>query len=126
VKPRSFLVFLAWAIAVVVVVCVSLTTYWQWKQPVFRDAPKLMTAIHAFSHDLMARAQPLPATVDLRALVSGGYISASDVRAFDGMEVTISLKADEANPQEILMRVRLPDGSLTALMADGSVQGLRK
>ncbi|MEJ0089403.1 MAG: hypothetical protein WDM80_06630 [Limisphaerales bacterium] len=39
-------------------------------------------------------------------------------------DVTISLKTDEADPQAILMRARLPDGSVTALMADGSVQGL--
>jgi len=123
-KTRRLIVFLASAIAVAVVVCVVLTTYWQRKQPVFRDAPKLMSAMQAYSRDLSARGQPLPATVSLRELVSGGYISASAVHAFDGMDVTITLKADEADPQAILMRARLPDGSVTALMADGSVQGL--
>ena len=66
----------------------------------------------------------MPDTVSLRELVSGGYISAADVHAFDGMDVTISLKTDEADPQAILMRARSPDGSVTVLMADGSVQGL--
>ncbi len=80
----------------------------------------------AFSRDLTARGQPLPPTVSLRELVSGGYIAAADLRAFDGMDVTISLTADEARPQEILIRVRMPDGSVTALLADGSIQGLRR
>jgi len=111
---------------VAIIVCVAVTTYWQRKQPVFKDAPKLISAMQAFSRDLTARGQRRPATVSLRELVSGGYIAASDVRAFDGMDVTISLTADETRPQEILIRVRLPDGSVTALLADGSVQGLPK
>ncbi|HPC51605.1 MAG TPA: hypothetical protein PLV05_00720 [Verrucomicrobiota bacterium] len=85
----------------------------------FRDAG-------VFSRDLTARGQPLPPTVSRRELVSGGYIAAANLRAFDGMDVTISLTADEARPQEILIRVRMPDGSVTALLADGSIQGLRR
>jgi hypothetical protein len=69
-----------------------------------------MSAIHAFSHDVTASGKPLPDTVSLHELVNGGYISAAD--------------AGEADPQAILMRARLPDGSVSALMADGSVQGL--
>jgi hypothetical protein len=125
-KTRRFIVYVASAIAVAIIVCVTLTTCWQRKQPSFKDAPKLVAAIQAFSGDLTVRGQSLPATVSLRELVSGGYIAASDVRAFDGMDVTISLTSDESHPQEILIRVRLPDGSVTAAMADGSVQGLRQ
>ena len=82
--------------------------------------------MQAFSRDLRARGQPLPATVSLSQLVSGGYISAGEVRAFDGVEVSISLPTDNsgANPQEILISARLQDGTVNALMADGSVQQL--
>jgi len=125
-KTRRLIVYIASAIGLAIIACVALTTYWQRTQPVFKDAPKLIAAMQAFSRDLTARGQPLPSTVSLRELVSGGYVAASDVRAFDGMDVTISLTADESHPQEILMRIRLPDGSVTALMADGSVQGLRQ
>jgi hypothetical protein len=114
------------AIAVAVVVFLVLTTYWQQRLPVFSDAPKLMSAMQAYSRDLTARGRSLPDAVSLRELVSGGYLAAGDVHAFDGMEVTISLKADAANPQEVLIRVRFSDGSVTALMADGSVQSLRR
>lgn len=123
-KARRLLAYIASAIAVAIIVCVAVTTYWQRKQPVFKDAPKLISAMRAFTRDLTARGQSLPATVSLRELVSGGYIVANDVRAFDGMDVTIALTADETHPQEILIRVRFPDGSVTALLADGSVQGL--
>jgi len=123
-KTRRLLAYIASAIAVAIIVCVAVTTYWQGKQPMFKDAPKLISAMQAFTRDLTARGQSLPAAVSLRELVSGGYIAANDVRAFDGMDVTISLTADETRPQEILIRVRMPDGSMTAVLADGSVQGL--
>ena len=95
------------------------------QQPAF-DAPKLISAVQAFSRDLVARGEKLPSTVSLGELVSRNYIAGSDVRAFDGMDVTISLSTDDHHPQETLMRVRWPNGTVTALMADGSVQGLRK
>ena len=125
-KTRRVTAVIISVIAVAIVVCVALTTYWQWNPPVFKDASKLISAMRRFSQNLTARGQPLPVSVSLRELVSGGYIAARDVRAFDGMEVTISLTADETHPQEILIRVRLSDGSVIALMADGSVQGLAK
>lgn len=58
--------------------------------------------------------------MSLRELVRGGYVAANDVRAFDGMDVIISLAADETRPQDILIRVRMPDGSVIAAFADGS------
>ena len=125
-KTQRLIAYIASAIAVAIIVCVALTTYWKRKQPVFKDAPKLVAAMQALSSDLTVRGQPFPATVSLRELVGGGYIAAGDVRAFDGMDVTISLTANETHPQEILIRVRLPDGSVTALLADGSILGLRE
>jgi len=111
-------------IAVAVVACIVLTSYWQRQQPVLKDASKFVEAVRAFSRDRTAAGQTLPASVSLRELIGGGYVAASDVRALDGMEVTISLVADETRPQDILIRVRLPDGSVIAAMADGSAQQL--
>ena len=87
-----------------------------------KDAPKLIAAVQAFSHEKAARGQLLPATVSLRELVSGGYIAAKEVQAFDGMEVTISLATDKTRAAEVLIRVRLPDGSEIAQLTDGSIQ----
>ena len=105
---------------------VALPAYWQQPQPVLQDPSKLMLAVQKFSQDQKAHARVVPAAVSLRELVSSGYFVPEDVRAFDGMEVTISLTADETRPQDILIRVRLPDGTVLAGMADGSASQLRK
>ena len=125
-RTRRLIGFATSAISMAVVLCMAITTCGQRKQPVLRNAPRLILAINAFSHDCTARGKTLPGVVSLRELVSGGYISSADVSAFDGMDVTISLNANESDPQTILMRARLPDGSVTALMSDGSVQSLRR
>src|SRR5262249_55665590 len=98
--------------------------YWQRQQAVLQDPSKIVAAVQAFSRDQPAHGRALPASVSLRELVKGGYVAADDVRAFDGMDVTISLTADETRPQEILIRVRLPDGSVIAALGDGSAQQL--
>ena len=123
-KTRRLIALASSLIAVAIVACVALTSYWQRQQPVLRDASKLVAAVQAFSRDRTAAGQPLPASVSLRELIGSGYVAASDMQAFDGMEVTISLVADETRPQEILIRVRLPDGRVIAQLADGSVQQL--
>jgi hypothetical protein len=121
-KPQRLLIFIAAAIALAVVVAAAFTTYWQRKQPVFKNAPKLVSAMQAFSQDLARKGQPLPTTVSLRELVSRGYLRADDVRAFEGMEVTIWLRVDETEPEGVVMSATLPDGTVNAALADGSVQ----
>ena len=123
-KARRLLVFMASAIVLAAVVGVAVTSYWQRQQPVFKDAPKLISAMQAFSQDLRKRGQALPPTVSLRELVSGGYLSAKEVGAFEGVEVTIWPTAADSYPQEMLMCARFPDGSVNALLGDGSVQQL--
>jgi prepilin-type processing-associated H-X9-DG protein len=125
-KAQRLLVFIASAIVLAVVVSVAVTTYWQRKQPVFKDAPKLISAMQAFSQDLTKRGQALPPTVSLRELVSGGYIAANEVRAFEGMEVTIWLTATDHYPPAISMSARFSDGSVNVLLFDGSVQQLSR
>ena len=126
-KSRKRLAYMGLILVVAAAAFFTLEYSWRMsqQQPAF-DAPKLISAVQAFSRDVVARGEKLPSTVSLRELIGGNYVAGSDVRAFDGMDVTISLLADKAQPQEVLMRVRLPDGTVTALMADGSVQGLRK
>ena len=47
-----------------------------------------------------------------------------DVNGFAGMEITLS--ADEARPQEVLIRAHLADGHEIVALADGSVQQVPK
>jgi len=77
-------------------------------------------AVQEFSQDQKAHGRTLPASVSLQELVNGGHVSVKDVRAFDGLDLMISLTADATRPQDILIRVRLPDGRLLAGLADGS------
>jgi hypothetical protein len=124
-KIRRLIIIAGSLVVAAIVICVALVSYWQRSQPAFKDAPKLVAAAQAFSRDQAARGQPVPASVSLHELTSGGYIATNDVRAFDGMDVTVSL-ASETYPQSILIHVRMPDGTEIAAMADGSVQPLPK
>jgi len=109
-------------LAIAALVSVTFTGCSDAKKPVFDSAPNLITAAHAFARDHQAGEQPLPPTVSLRELLEGGYLEATEVRAFEGMEVRISLTADAGGLQQILVSAQLPDGSKIALMGDGSVQ----
>ncbi len=88
----------------------------------FQDLPGLLSAIQAFSRDLTNRGQPLPQSISLGELVSGRYIASNSVRAFQGMETKVWLRADPAVADSVLISSRLPDGSVSATLADGSVQ----
>jgi hypothetical protein len=80
------------------------------------DGPKIIAAAGAYTRDLVAHKQPIPRTVSLNELLTRGYLKPGDVAAFQG------LASDTSNPQYVLMRVRMPDGSDVLLLGDGSVQ----
>jgi hypothetical protein len=92
------------------------------RQEQFQDLPGLLSAMQAFSRDFTNRGQPLPQSVSLYDLVSHGYISSNSVRAFEGMETKVWLTANPAIMSSVVMSARLPDGSVSAALADGSVQ----
>jgi len=111
------------AVIVAVVLTVVIPAFWHWRQPLLKDGSKLVAAVQAFAADRRSHGQPLPSSISLRELVRDGYIAADDVPAFDGMEATLSLTADETYPQEPLMTIRFPrDGGGMVVLSDGSVQ----
>ena len=59
-------------------------------------------------------------------LITRGLLTEADVSGFAGMEVTVNLSPQESDPQDALVRARLPDGHALAVLGDGSVQQLRK
>lgn len=102
---------------------------WQKSQPSFRGGLDLVAAAQAYSRDLEERGQPLPASVSLEDLIEAGYLTSHDARAFDGIEVQVSLEpavTNETYPQSILIQARMPDGTRVVLRADGSVHALPK
>jgi hypothetical protein len=88
----------------------------------FQDLPGLLAAMQAFSRDLTNQGLPLPQSVSLSELISRGYISSNSVHAFEGMETKVWLTANLADMNSVLMSARLPDGHVSAALADGSVQ----
>ena len=121
---RTFTVI---AVAAVVLIAASIT-YFTFTRPAPSrvDAPKILAAAHAFAHDLQAHGTAVPATVGLQDLVAKGLLSPSDVSGFAGMDVMVSLNVSETDPQSVLMRVRMQDGSQIVTLADGSVQELSR
>ena len=98
-----------------------LTGCWSRKEH-FEDLPGLLSAMQAFERDVKNQGQPLPPSVSLSELVRRGYISTNSVRAFDGLETKVWLTANLADMNSVLMSARFPDGSVSAALADGSVQ----
>ena len=112
-------------VAVVAVVMIAVTfTYFTFTRPApgRGDAPKILAAAQTYAHDLQAHGQPVPETVALRDLIAKGLVSPADASGFAGMDVTVSLTASDRNPQDVLTRVRMQDGSQIVALADGSVQ----
>ena len=115
------------AVAAVVMVAACITCFILTRPaPGKVDGQKIMTALQSYTADLRAHGQAMPATVSLHDLISKGWLKPEDVSGFSGMEVTISLIASESNPQDVMMRVRMQDGSEIVGMADGSVQSVRR
>jgi Flp pilus assembly protein CpaB len=122
-KIRRLIVIAGLLVAVAVFISVALISHWQHSQT-FKYLPKVVLAAQTYSQDRIAHGQTLPASVSLRDLVASKYVSAEDVREFDGMDVTVYPTTNDADPQSILVRVRMPDGTQIAAMGDGSIQAL--
>jgi hypothetical protein len=125
-KIRRVLVIASAGIALVVVLVLAVSAHWEHQQIPFQNAPKLISALQAFSRDQAAAGRRLPPEVSLQDLLRGGYLTTNDVRAFEGMDVAFSTQAEESRPEMILARARMPDGQFICVLADGSVQGVSR
>lgn len=86
------------------------------------DAEKVIAAAQAYSRQFKASGTALPPSVSLEALITKGLLKREDVSGFNGTEVTVYLTVDKSQPQSVLMRARLPDGSEAVVLTDGTVQ----
>ena len=92
-----------------------------------RPAPQvngtlIVNALAKYANDLRSRREPMPESVTLDTLVRGGYLRADEMKGFEGVELIFHREALDTMPQSILVEARLPDGSVEAVLADGSVQ----
>jgi hypothetical protein len=123
-KIRRVLLISCAGIALVAILALAGSAYWDHKQTPFQNGPKLISALQAWARDQSEAGRQLPLEVSLQDLVRGRYLTTNDVRAFAGMEVTFNPQADDRHPRMILARARTPDGQSICLLADGSVQQL--
>ena len=93
-------------------------------QSAFTGFPKLVAAVKSYSRDHISHGQPLPVSLTLRDLVSGGYIGTNDVLGLDGGDVTFYPKASERDAKAVLVQVRMSDGKRVVALTDGSIQQL--
>lgn len=124
-KIRRLIFVAGFLSTVAVLVGLVLISRWQHSHA-FSSLPKLAAAMRSYSHDQVSHGRPLPSSVTVPDLINGGYISKSEVRDLAGADVTFYPTASETDPQAILIRIRLPDGSQIVTLADGSVQELSR
>jgi hypothetical protein len=86
------------------------------------DGQKIVTATASYARDLKIRGLPVPSAVSLKELIGLRYLKASDVSGLAGLEVTVNLLADPTQPQDVLIRARLPSGEEMVTLVDGTVQ----
>lgn len=84
--------------------------------------PALAAAVQRYSHDGIWRGRTLPPTVSLQELADGGYISQGEARDLSGANITFYPVSNQNDPNAILVRVQLSDGSQIVAVADGSIQ----
>jgi|GEM_PF-1710708 len=124
-KIRRLILIAGLLIAVAAYASCLLVSQWEHSQS-FKSLPKLVAAMQTYSHDQVSHGRPLPSAVTLQDLVGGGYISTNEVRDLGGADVTFYPTVSESDPQAVLVRVRMPDGSQTVALSDGSIQSLSR
>ena len=85
------------------------------------NALAILAAAQSYAVDLRLHGQVVPATVALHDLMAKGLLRPDDVSGFSGMDVSVSLTANASQPHDVLMRVRMQDGSQIVVWTDGSV-----
>jgi hypothetical protein len=122
-KKRRLIIIVGVLVVVAALAGTALILHWQHAQSAVRFQ-ELVSVAQGYSRDHISRRQPIPPSLTLHDLVSGGYLPAKDVRAFDGLDVAFYPTAGGNNPQAVLGRLRMADGTQMVALADGSIQQL--
>ena len=86
------------------------------------DAGKVIAAVHSYTKALREEGIPLPSSVSLEELVTAGFLKQEDIAGFKGIEVTVDFNPESSG---VLMRAKQPDGTVDAVLTDGSVQQIK-
>jgi hypothetical protein len=96
------------------------------QKPHLVDGERMVKAFAQYVKDASKRREPPPSSITLDALLQLGYLTSEDVKPFEGAKVTFYAGADETRPQSVLCAAQMPDGTVQAVLADGSVQQLTR
>ena len=124
-KNRRLILVAGLLVVLAAIGSVLLVSHWQ-KSRSFKGLSKLAAAMQTYAHDQLSHGRTLPSSVKLQDLPGGGYISPDEVRDLGGADVTFYPTVNESDPQAVLVRVRMPDGSQIFAVADGSIQSIRR
>jgi uncharacterized protein YpmB len=123
---RRIILLTSALIVVAAVIWVGLTIHWNMQQPKPEDFARLVNSMREFSRDQAAAGQASSVAMSVPDLVKSGYLSSSDAKIFAGMDVTLTVTGDVNRPENILIQIRLDDGSVIAQRANGAIQDLNK
>jgi hypothetical protein len=84
------------------------------------NGPEILAAAHSYARDLTSHGQVVPAMVSLRDLIAKGLLKPQDLTGFSGMDASVSLTANASHPHDVLMWVRMQDGTQMVVLTDGS------
>jgi hypothetical protein len=90
---------------------------------------RFVDAVQALARDRRATNAVVPATLQLRELVSSGYLAGGDIHGLEARDALVSVSAVTAtngiDPSQAWIRVRWLNYDV-CLMADGSIGGVAK
>ena len=121
-KPRTRTVVIVAVAAVFATYC--LLCYLNRSQPSGGEAIAVVRAAGAFAQARVQGGQPRPTSVQMADLLKAGLVRRSTAQRFVGSEIVLPETGDETRPQVILVQLRLRDGRVFLLLADGSAQQL--
>jgi hypothetical protein len=87
---------------------------------------RLEAAVQSFARDQKIDGNALSTAVPLKELVSAGYLGEEDIRGLENKDATVSLSVSDGMPHAVLIRAHTSEHHEIALLADGSVEELRR
>jgi len=90
------------------------------------DSHRYISALKKYSENLRDRGEEIPLSISIKALVQEGYLTSQEVEPFEHADVNFNTNPDGVLPQSVMMEAHMPDGTVLALLGDGSVQHMSK
>lgn len=87
------------------------------------DPARLVQAVQEFRDNAIRSSKPIPPSITLQDLHRGGFLSTSELTAYEGLTLTISMNVDPHKPGADIIRARMADGHELVLKSDGSIKG---